>query len=126
MKKASKLLWVGLIIFPVFGCLLLWFALSDWSPDGIFTAGIMFVLTAIVYRAINNPQRGDDSVRTLGKLLIPAFLFTATADHGYRAYSEQSIWQGAMAVIFAIIFIGYLRSLRQNLVANSPSRTSLQ
>jgi len=75
----------------------------------------MFALTAIAYRAIKNPERSDEGLETLGKLFVLTILLIAAVKYGYRACSEQSIGQSAMAVAYAAAFIASLRWLRQNL-----------
>lgn len=126
MQKASILLWLGAPIFAIMGGLAFWRAATERDGAAFVGGVLMLVLTAIVCMAIRNPQRGDDTVRALGKLYFPVFLLAFTAYHGYQAIVEQSIWQAFGAIIFALCFFSSVRCLRRSCATRSPPLTNPQ
>ena len=114
MKKVSKLLWLGLIVFPILGCFFVWLGLSQGDAGVLFVSLVLFGLTILVYLAIRDPEGGDERTRAaLGSMITPAMLLALTVNCSIRAYSQQSGWQLALAVLFGLAFVFFVRAMRR-------------
>lgn len=126
MQKTNMILWLGVPIFAIMGGLAFWCAVTERDGTAFVVGVLMLAWTAIVCVAIRNPQRGDDTVRALGRLYFPALLLAFTAYHGYQVFAEPLIWQAFAALFFALSFFSSVRCLRRSCAARLPFITNPQ